>query len=347
MPIRETYIPVEALGMTEEMAEEAAKAKAALGSKETWAHFTPEFVGTKAQTVDVPIIFDQIAAAQKAFQEARISQPEGRVKINTDLPIAIAHLGDLHLGSVYTDAQEIRRKFHEVEATPNVYCVFMGNLVENGIPAKYPESMTTQVIPPEQQVVMMRQMIKDLSDKGKVLAAVESACHEGWTYRVAAQDINALIFGFPERQFPVLENGGVLHLNVGGAEYTGALYHNVGPFESNFNETHAGRQMNRLRQQMQADWVAVGHKHVAAAEEVWEGTGQERKMVCYLRTGTEKGTGVTHDLWSQGRYGVTGEPSGQMLHLWPGEKQMMTNLDFDTGLLAHESIMLTALAQKK
>ena len=344
---RQVYLMPEARGLTEEedQMREIISKQLKGGPKAEWKHFTPEFVGTKVQEIRLPDLQRQINEAQRIFVEGRISQPEGYIKIRTDLPIAIAHIGDTHLGSIYTDTDEVLRKFKEVKETPNMYCILMSNMIDNAIPSQYPSNMLVNGIPPDKQVMMMRSICEDLNKSGKVLAAITSPCHEGWTYKHTGQDINALIYGFRGRKFPVLQNGGRLHLQVGKQTYMGALYHQVGPFESNFNETHALRQLNRLQQKMEPDWLAGAHRHVAAAQVVYEGNGEQRKPVAYLRTGTEKGTKYPHDQFSIDRYGATGEPTGQTVHLWPLQKMIDATCDFDTAVLAHEAYYLLEMAR--
>ena len=218
----------------------------------------------------------------------------------------------------------------------------MSNLVDNAIPAQFPDSMLANSIPPNEQVILTRRLVQNLDEQGKVLAAVTSPCHEGWTWKKAGQDINELIFGYEGRNFPVLENGGKVYLDVGGVDYMGAIYHQVGPFESHFNETHALRQLNRLQLGMEADWVAGAHKHFSAAQVVYENSGNKRKTVAYIRTGTEKGTGTIHDDWAVGKYGNSAEPTEQTIHLWPHKRQIEATLDFDTGILAHEAFYVLA-----
>jgi len=124
-----------------------------------------------------------------------------------------------------------------------------------------------------------------------------------------------------------------------------ALYHMCGPFESNFNETHALRQMNRLNLGMEADIVVGAHKHNATAQMVYEKAGKHRKPVTYIRSGTCKGIGKIHDQWAVGRYGVGGEPTGQSVILWPRKKRMEAHLEFETAMLAHQSHYLYELAK--
>ena len=333
---QKTYLPVEAQDMTEEQAQEKQSVRRKTVSKE-WEHFVPEFVNTKAQSFDVKAAVKQVETGQKLFTDARLSQAEARIKIPTDLPVSVSLIGDVHFGSIYTEHQEFLDDVETVRRTPNAYAVFMSNMIDNAIPSQFPSNMLANPIPPDKQVLAMRKIAEELNKDGKLLGAITSPCHEGWTYKHTGQDVNALIYGFPDRKFPVLENGGQLHLEVGEQEYTMALYHQVGPFESNFNETHALRQLNRLNLQMKADVVAGAHRHFAAAEMVYEGTGEERKPTAYVRTGTYKGTGEIHDQFSVDRYGATGEPSAQTVELWPKVRRIEVYLEHETGILAHEA----------
>lgn len=330
-------------GLTDEQArlgEAAAKSKS--GGK--WDHFTPEFVGTKAQEFSLGDLQRQINASRDIFLAGRLSQPEGEVRIDSPWPIAIAFLGDLHLGSIYTNTDEVLRKVDVVKRTPNLYACFMSNLIDNAIPSQFPSNMLVNAIPPDKQVVMIRKITEELNGMGKLVGAVTSPCHEGWTYKHTGQDINALMFGFPERKFPVVENGGRINIHAGEALYVLALFHQCGVYESNFNETHALRQLNRLNLGMEADCVVGAHRHVATAQVVYEKTGEHRKTVAYIRSGTEKGTSIPHDQYSVDRYGTTGEPTGQILHIWPNERKLDATCDFDLGVNSHMDHYMMAVA---
>jgi len=161
-------------------------------------------------------------------------------------------------------------------------------------------------------------------------------CVTGNTYQVAGQDINALLFGYEGRKFPVLENGGILRIVVGGQEYRMAIYHKIGPFESNFNPTHGLKQMNRLRLSMSADIVVGAHKHWGEVLQGYQGVGEEMRPNVYIRSGCYK----LNDQWAKERWGVSGEPSGQSVMLWPGERRMQEFLELDTAIEAHESIYI-------
>jgi hypothetical protein len=292
--------------------------------------FTPKFVGTQVQTLNLSVLKRQLDDAQRIYNEGRIGQDGGSVNFNSG-PICIFFVGDVHYGSVFCEHKLFHKHMNMIKRTKGCFVVFMSNMIDNAIPSQYPSNMLNNSIPPDKQVIAMRKVMEDLNRHNKILGAVTSPCHEGWTWKHTGQDINALIYGFPKRKFPVLDNGSILKVKVGRVTYNVALFHQVGPFESNFNETHALKQMNRLNLLMRGDVVVGAHRHFSAAQLVYEGNGESRKPVAYIRTGTYKGTGKTHDSWSVGRYGATGEPSGQSVILYPSRK-MIVNLEFQVGI---------------
>lgn len=341
---RVNWIPDEALGGNSVEAYNEYMAR--LADKAEWEHFTPEFVGTKTQSVDVSRLNRQLTEAQDTFIEGRLAQKEGRVKFNTELPVTTFFVGDIHYGSIYTDHEKFEQDMAEISATPNAYIIFMSNLIDNAIPSQFPSNMLHNAIPPDKQVVAMRKVIQSLDEQGKVLGAVTSDCHEGWTAKHTGQDINALMYGYEGRNFPVLENGGRLHLEFPGADYNVGLYHKIGPFRSNFNYTHGLKQMNRLSQNGECDVIAGAHYHVGSTEEVYEGTGDHLRMNVYVQSGSYKGTGRIHDQWVVDKYGRSGQPGAQGVTFWANERRMMGNTNFETAIMAHESIFLREMAKK-
>lgn len=324
---------------------EQARDSIGKGGKGEWEHFTPEFVGTQVQSLNEKALMQAIKASQKAFQDSRISQPEARVNIDTTMPVSIFFVGDVHAGSIYTDHRRFLRELETIVETPGCYVAFMSNMIDNAIPSQYPSNMLANAIPPDKQAVWLRAIIERANRSGKVLGAVTSPCHEGWTYKHTGQDINALIYGFEERKFPVLENGGIITVKIGNQIYKVALYHQVAPFESNFNETHALRQKNRLDLMMEGDVVVGAHKHFASAHTVFEGRGNKRKVVAYIRSGTYKGIGKINDQWAVGMWGSSGEPSAQSVMLWPGKRKIEAFLEFQTAIDMHIAASLRELVK--
>jgi hypothetical protein len=326
------YIPPEFFGLSDEEAQGLYREGVDFTH---WEHFTPDFVGTKAQAFDLEQGLHHVREATHIYQEGRLSQREGTITLRNGLPITVFFIGDVHFGSLYTDHALFMSHIRQIAESPNSFVVFMSNLIDNAMPSQFPSNMLVNALPPDKQVVAIRKITQELDQRGKVLGAVTSSCHEGWTYKHTGQDINALMFGYEGRKFPVLENGGRLNLQFPGRSLVMALYHKTGPFESNFNETHSIRQMNRLRLNMEGDIVVAAHKHFAAAEVVYEGIGQRhRKPVAYIRSGTYKGVGDVNDRFAVDNYATTGEPGGQSVTIWPDRGMMDAHLDFDLGIMA-------------
>ncbi len=344
MTERTHYIPPEAIGQSWE--EDSREVRAALEGAD-WTHFTPEFVGTKVQELDIEKVQEEMSRFRTIYEDGRIGQIEGRVCFGTTQPVTVFFVGDVHYGSVYTNHERFQEEMMRIAETPNAYIVWMSNLIDNGIPGKFPANMLANSIPPDKQVVAMRKICQELNDQGKILGSVTSDCHEGWCYQVAGQDVNAMIHGFEGRKYPVLENGGRLILETPGAEYTVGLYHKIGPFRSNFNLTHGLKQMNRLKQGMECDVVVGAHYHNAAVEECYDQIGTRRKQIIYIQSGSYKGIDDLHDSWAIERFGATGEPTAQSVTFMTTQRQMDAHLEFETGMLAHESYLLRHLAHVK
>jgi hypothetical protein len=186
--------------------------------------------------------------------------------------------------------------------------------------------MLANSMTPQQQAHAMNELLKDLDQEHKVLGAIRSPCHEGWTWKKAGIDINDLIFS--GCNFPKIDNGGILTVQMQGVDYKIALYHQFGPFNSNFNKSHGLQQMQRLLLGGQADVVIGAHHHVGEVMQTYYGHGDHCKDVCYIRSGCYKGnvsgiTGHLPDVWAQDKYGSDGERGGESVMLFPGERKMI------------------------
>jgi hypothetical protein len=73
-----TYLPVEAIGLTEEGLEEI-KTRGGEQRKD-WEHFTPEFVSVHAQEVNVDEMVAQSVMVRGTYEKGRLSQPEECLK---------------------------------------------------------------------------------------------------------------------------------------------------------------------------------------------------------------------------------------------------------------------------
>ena len=303
-------------------------------------YITPEFFDKKSREFTFEDGEKIMRPKRRLWKQTKMHHSNARVEIPTEYPILISPIGDVHWGSLYTDGDRFRRDIDYIADTPGMYMVLMSNMIDNALPAQYPDSMLVAGLNPEEQVASMRSIVKELDKKGKVLGAVQSACHEGWTWKHAGQDINRLLY--EGLTFPVLENGGQLSIKLGNVLYRMVLFHQIGPFESNFNKTHALKQMSRM-QRRKADILVGAHKHYAEADHDYVGRGSERKDVVFLRTGTYK----LDDRWATDRGYTGGEPGGVSVMLYGDKRRMVPFLDIETARGIYRGVLLDQMNRKR
>lgn len=305
------------------------------------SHVTPEYINTKVSECNLDDVRGAIKSRMKLRNAHMLTQYSAKIRIQANEPVLAVLFGDQHYGSGDSDHERIERDFALIKNTPGVYAFFMGNLIDNAIPAQFPDGMLQNIIPPEEQVVAMRKMVQELDGAGKVLGAVTCPCHEGWTWKKAGQDINRLMFDYEGRKFPVMENGGKLLLtleapyDIPDVTYYFALYHQVGPFNSNFNKSHGPQQKKRM-EHANADVVAAAHHHTAEALQTYHGKHEDQRAVAFMRTGCYK----LDDQWAGGKGLGKGEPGGQSISLWPGIKRMQPRLEIEAAIEEHQALSL-------
>jgi hypothetical protein len=294
-------------------------------------HTKPSFEGIK------PIANPTFEEATRVAQERRNKWQSERpyveradIKIDTQWPVTIFFIGDVHFGSVYCDYDLFQRDMKAINETPNAFVVWMSNLIDNAIPSMFGDSTMQNVMTPHDQAKAMNHLIQTMDKNGKCLGAVRSPCHEGWLWKKGGVDINEIIFA--NTHMPLLDNGGTLQIKLSQAEYNVALFHQFGPFNSNFNKSHAAQQMQRLVLQGKADIVALAHSHYGEVMQTFYGVGANRKDVVYVRSGSYKGnvSGIlnyTPDMWIKDQRGTDGEPGGEAVMLRSDKREMLPFLN--------------------
>lgn len=369
------YAPEEVQREWGELMHDIDEGASKLG-KETWEHFTPEFLDTQSQGFDVQEAIDISKGRRDLYQREKIGQLEGHVQIETDLPITPFHIGDIHWGSIFTNQDLWLAHKDRILKTPGAYVIFYHNLVDNAIPGKFPNNILNNTVPPDVQFKVMQTWIKELDDAGKVLGAIEGDCHEGWSWQAAGVSASNLLYGYEGRKFPVLENGGILNLdlieplpdyyvdpdgqvqksdkrNAHIEKYGIGLWHKQGPFNSHFNPEHSIRQNRRLYHEGETDIEVAAHNHIAAASASYVGSKGSLRPVYYLRVGTYKGVPTVlgerefvTDKFPIDRRGISGEPPAPSTTLWPNVHRIDSSLDFDTGMEKHLALRTEGMIKK-
>lgn len=323
--------------------------------REKWEHFTPVFLDTQSQGFDIKDATDALSQRQILYQKEKIGQAEGNAMIDSHgMPITVFMIGDIHWGSIFSNQELWEYHKEKVLETPGAYMMFYHNLVDNAIPGKFPSNTLNNGVPPDIQFKVMQRWVKELDEEGKVLAAIEGDCHEGWSWQVAGVSASNLLYGYEKRQFPILENGGILTLSVDNQDYKIGMWHKQGPFNSRFNPEHALRQNRRLSHESVTDVEVGAHHHNATASSNWEGSRDSLRPVHYLRVGTYKGVpffpgtkeNFISDKWAVDKFGGSGQPPAPSVTFWGDTRRMDDSLDFDTGMEKHMAQRTYALIRE-
>ncbi len=295
----------------------------------------PQPVFSDRKTVDEESLWQKgnavVDAKRRHFAETRRYQEEATINFLENAPITVVGIGDVHMGSIYSDINLFERDMNIINSTPGMYAVFLSNLIDTAMPAQFPDSMLANGLTAGQQAEAMNAYIRELDKQKKVLGMVRSPCHEGWTEKRAGIDIQQIIFMGTE--IPRLENGGTLVLSFPNDEqFRLALYHQFGKgYGSDNNKNYASWYQERQVRRGIPDAIMVAHSHVAEVEHSYYGQPPNRKKVVMVRTGSYKGNvsgelNAPNDVWQRDQSGKDGEPSGTAITFFPEHQDMQPHL---------------------
>ena len=270
-------------------------------------------------------------AKRTHWAETRAYQEHATVEFPDNSPITVVGIGDVHMGSIYSDTTLFERDMQLIQETPGMYAVFLSNLIDAAIPAQFPDSLLANGLRLDEQAEAMNDFIRRLDKEHKVLGMVRSPCHEGWSEKKAGIDVQKIIFMGTD--IPMLENGGTLNLKFpSGKDFDLMLYHQFGRgYGSEANKNYAGwYQMRQVRRGV-PDAIMIGHSHVGEVEHSFYGQPPNRKEVVLVRTGSFKGNvsgklNAPNDVWQRDQSGRDGEPSGENITFFPEAGTMTPHL---------------------
>ena len=203
------------------------------------------------------------------------------------LPIGIAFTGDWHLGASGVDKRQLRSDLDLIGATPGLYAVGMGDLVEGvNIHTKAVGAMYGGVL--NDGNLQERWALRQLSRaRGKWLALV-SGNHDEWMKRasgVSRLDRLAQQLGARGQRPPhFCQGGGTIFAHVGTQRYVVAVTHNA-KGNSRLNTSNAQRvTFDSWPQWENCDCIVCGHLHYPDLHRAYRKGG----FCAYLRSGTYK-----------------------------------------------------------
>lgn len=173
-------------------------------------------------------------------------------------------LSDIHLGSSEVDYQALQHHIDVIKSYP-VYTVLVGDLADLFLPTRHPDAMLSDLVSPDDQIILVRRFIQELGDK---CLGIVSGNHEGFLKKTGGVDVYKVLAD--ELKVPLIKNGGVIKFNVDDQSYKVQFWHRIARLNSQFNYTHAGKQSVRLSDS-DADIVISGDKHLGGVEQLMYG----------------------------------------------------------------------------
>jgi len=226
------------------------------------AHVKPQWLTPELPDVDwrdMIKIADQIRALRPPVTIETISPV---VRIPTETPIAMCLSADWHLGSGATDHAAWGRDMDYLLSTSGLYYAVLGDERENVITFKNLGLVMEQVLPVDQQQVLLEKVTYELTSKGKLLFTTWSNHGEEFDERLIGR---SLLEHLRRTQgVPHLNGMGVVRLYVGEELYTILATHKA-RYSSYLHALHGAKRLYQLI--FPADVVAVAHQHRPGHEE--------------------------------------------------------------------------------
>lgn len=268
--------------------------------------------------LDVDAVIKAITTIQAQADGQSIYKERGEVKINTESPVLLVTMSDLHVGNQATDHARILKDLKTIRDTPNTFVTFNGDLADNLFVFRKggaEEGMTA-----EMQGLLVMEFMSELDRAGKIVS-IATGNHDGFVdnfYRTFSGGVKA----------PLYYNWGDTRIQVGNQTYNLYQFHEI--TMGNSTMSHLLREVKALEMRSpDADIVLGGHTHRKAIEEV-NVAGKRRILI-------EAGTYKINDAFQVGhgnaRFGQF-DYCGASVLLFPDTKRMIPFYDLETGVEA-------------
>lgn len=281
---------------------------------------TPELTIEDARAEADDVIERLWAAADAAFDaEEALETEQDRVdvQVDTQVPIGLFAIGDVHLGSSGVNPRTVRALVDAVAEVDGLYTVLNGDLIEGGLPGCPDSLRADQVLKVEWQRRLAANIAERLSGH---CIGVTCGQHEFFTQRASEFDFAAYLAKCANA--PYLGPGGDFHIDVGGYVYTVAVWHKY-QGNSIYDATAGAKRLCAEKGPFDVSIVADRHAP-AASEEFRNGD----RMRVFLRGGTLK----MHDSYAKSLGYMNSAMQFPFVILWPGERKMWRTGDLQEGL---------------
>lgn len=231
------------------------------------------------------------------------------ISIETNKPVAIAFLSDLHAGNAGVDYELLRQTGEIIKEHPLAYCITGGDITDS-LFFDYGE----EILNMQEQYVYMNKLLRWIGPEN-VLAGIVGN-HDAWSRK---QGVTNYIEFTNNLQRPLLRGVSFVDLMVGKTPYRLLMAHRFRG-ESMYNPTH---QQNRVNRELQgADVIMAAHTHKPGESFIYqpEYGGGARKIALVNGKTFKKLDAYGKD---QGYVPITGEQLGCNWIILNNDKKMI------------------------
>lgn len=219
-----------------------------------------------------------VSQRQEARQEMLSIPSIQSIDINSEVPVTLALIGDVHAGADNTDYELFGYTLEIVKEVPSVKAVLLGDLVDAFF---WNQAAQGDMMNHVEQVRYMQAALDTIKDE--VLCAYKGN-HERWSERTT---VSPLYYKWVEEfGTPYFEGKGTLELNYPKQTYSILGAHRL-PGHSMYNDNHPQMREARFGEQGRDVYVS-GHTHHKSYHSQFVNVGGDRIQQHYINVGTFK-----------------------------------------------------------
>lgn len=106
-----------------------------------------------------------IGDMQDMKAKASWSQSDATIRIDTDEPICVVALSDMHIGDWATDHTLLEQITDEILSTPNLYVALLGDLAQTAIKLRSVSEVTSNMLPVELQLAYLDSWLTEIAPR--------------------------------------------------------------------------------------------------------------------------------------------------------------------------------------
>lgn len=252
---------------------------------------------------------DWMEAGQKWAGDASWSQDAARIEFpDATEPILILPFSDTHMGSWAADVRLFRAFTDEILATPNLYVLLLGDLIEMAIKLRGVGEVTNQILRPDQQMDFMADWLDEIGHK-----VVGATWENHAIMREESQSGVSMMKSILNRRFVYHDGIGHMDIKVGKQIYKMALTHK---FRGNsyLNRTHGPARYMRF-EGTDREIAIQGDIHTPGVSEYYDGALKRIAVTC--------GTLHLKSLYARRHFSLFTQPSFPCFELYPGDDHLI------------------------